>query len=1503
MKRYLLLALVLCALPALAQVFDNQAVDDTTVTPWNYCYQGGSGVHSCSPGGSGSVSSPVQTINNASPSLDGASISCGFTGTAFADFLCYYQGGAHNTAIRFHADYQIEITGSGLNDAEFDTYQYIHASLDEFMFGSQCHIGGKWQIWDSLHGAWHDTSVTCTLPLNTFHHIVWDVHRIAGETACQGHPCMYYDTLTVDGTAYAINTTYPAGILPGSFSDQTGLNFQLDTNGSGGMLTEYIDEASLTGYDTLNPLPTLFNAGFNQGSSPWCPKDGNNVAAQIYGYRIWDDGQKWGQIQTSNTAPTFTGLDNHINTRAGGNNTQAGENIAIGAPCPGTPMAFIYTFGDTPQWASAGAIAANNCASPNTQYSCTAPASLHGDGTGTDVEYSTFAADVITRYKTFAGTRYYEIWNEADSSNFWCWNDNTACGGSGSANNPALHANVPSLNNLVLMGWNLKKIAACVDPGAKILSPSFHVGTALTWFHNYNITTITAPAMNPGVNGYPLGCPVIASQSVTGKQTYDYVNVHARGTQVAYPNVAGNWNPAATITAITNTQTEIANDSLPNPTVIFDDEDGYNSTTEGGGNTDGYSAYVAQKEAFVASLGVTQLYWYQWDTATIGLNSTLQGTAWDTMAGWLTGATITSPLTLVGNLYEMGLTKGGITELIVWDTSKYSQPCCVAPANQTFSALYTKATDLTGTVTSLSSGVASVGWKPILLQQISVGTGGDNIYCPSTGIPTWPATDGPANLPTACYNTATANTPAPGAVVNVTTAGQLTTALAAAACGQQITLQAGNVFSGNFTVPAVHCAANNYLWITTSGLASLPSEGVRTSPCYSGVTSLPNRPAYACPGTPGTYTAQIITPNTSPALTFTTGTSGVRVMGLEITRANGTGLVGALIGLGNIGNIDHIIFDRNWMHGNEQQDETNLAFSNSATSYVAATDNYGNNFYCISSTGHCTDSHMFFGGVNITNSVTENVLKYVNNFDESAGENMLHGGGGTNTTPNNLEIRLNTFFKNPCWNPSAGCYDGGVGGHAYVVKNLFELKNASKVLLEGNTFQNNWGGFSQGGECWAITPVNQSGLSPTAVVTDFTARYNTCNSINFFAELDMASNGGFIAAGHNHYSIHDNVADNMGYCQPTCPTSNPIVQMTTNVGITSAAQTQHDVSVNHNTWVYVPAATPNSVLGLTNPTIASGMNQYNETFTNNVVQTYGGTLNLIGGSQPLNCANGIGVGLPMINACWTNYVFTGNCFVNNGSHTWPGGNTTSVANYTAVFNNYNSGNGGDYTIAAGACKGAANDGSDPGANLTTLASVLAGNPAPGTSSGILTVSITGSGSVTSSPAGIACTPICSASFTNGTPIVLTETPAIGNTFVGWGGVCGGSGGCGLTMGSSPVSVTATFAPVATNSVTVTITPTGGGTITSAPAGISCPGTCTANFTNGTPITLSETPNGGFTFVTWSGICSGATCSFTMGSSPVAATAAFLGPPPPPTAPAVIITQGGIILPGSAIVNH
>ncbi len=72
----------------------------------------------------------------------------------------------------------------------------------------------------------------------------------------------------------------------------------------------------------------------------------------------------------------------------------------------------------------------------------------------------------------------------------------------------------------------------------------------------------------------------------------------------------------------------------------------------------------------------------------------------------------------------------------------------------------------------------------------------------------------------------------------------------------------------------------------------------------------------------------------------------------------------------------------------------------------------------------------------------------------------------------------------------------------------------------------------------------------------------------------------------------------------------------------------------------------------------------------------------------------------------------------------------------------------------------------------------------GSGSNTLSVSTEGSGTITSSPAGINCGGDCSEKYAKGTQVTLTATPGEGYTFAGWGGdcsKCGKNPTCTLTM--------------------------------------------------------------------------------------------------------------------------
>ncbi len=98
---------------------------------------------------------------------------------------------------------------------------------------------------------------------------------------------------------------------------------------------------------------------------------------------------------------------------------------------------------------------------------------------------------------------------------------------------------------------------------------------------------------------------------------------------------------------------------------------------------------------------------------------------------------------------------------------------------------------------------------------------------------------------------------------------------------------------------------------------------------------------------------------------------------------------------------------------------------------------------------------------------------------------------------------------------------------------------------------------------------------------------------------------------------------------------------------------------------------------------------------------------------------------------------------------------------------------------------------------------------------LLTVSSAGSGTgvVTSSPAGITCGSTCTGSYDAGTTVTLTASPTSGATFDSWtGGGCSGNGACVVTMTqANTVTTTFTAAPIFPASMS---TPAPGSTLTS-----------------------------------------------------------------------------------------
>ena len=112
-----------------------------------------------------------------------------------------------------------------------------------------------------------------------------------------------------------------------------------------------------------------------------------------------------------------------------------------------------------------------------------------------------------------------------------------------------------------------------------------------------------------------------------------------------------------------------------------------------------------------------------------------------------------------------------------------------------------------------------------------------------------------------------------------------------------------------------------------------------------------------------------------------------------------------------------------------------------------------------------------------------------NNYLEAASENVLFGGADPaipGLVPSDITIRRNYFTKPLEWKTA---------GSLWNVKNLFELKNARRVLIESNIFENNWVA-AQAGYALLFKPVNQDGRAPWAEVSDITFQFNIIRHVS-----------------------------------------------------------------------------------------------------------------------------------------------------------------------------------------------------------------------------------------------------------------------------------------------------------------------------------------------------------------------------------------------------------------------
>ena len=650
----------------------------------------------------------------------------------------------------------------------------------------------------------------------------------------------------------------------------------------------------------------------------------------------------------------------------------------------------------------------------------------------------------------------------------------------------------------------------------------------------------------------------------------------------------------------------------------------------------------------------------------------------------------------------------------------------------------------------------------------------DDNYCGTGDVPLFP-NDGAAVGPQSCNYTKRVASPSNGTTHVVNTASDFTIALATAACGDNIVITAGATIQGNFTLAANPCDSAHWITIKTSGLSNFPLEGTRATPCYFGVLSLPGRPTYSC-GNPINYGARIIGSGANGRpLTFSSGTQYVRLEGLEIgvdpanvfpTEAEPNyGIISF-----SAGNINHIVLDQLWVHGNANNETEyywgfgGASGGNYPTTNMSLIDSTLTDVHCAASIGYCNQSvGVTVGG---TGDSIDGTFKVVNNYIESAGEIIFMGGSESTTVASDVEIRENYLFKPLTWDPASPTYNGGFCNSAtppvcdpFVAENILETKNVDHYFAEGNRLQNSWGGFSQVGEAITLTPKNQSNLCPVCQDTNVIIRYNYGSTVTEpYQMAEVPSNSGGAPYAWGFISIHDNLWDDL-YDPVTCGPSTPTQCAANAVGLTGFGVTSynyntptwapgslaHDETTNHDTYVVptTPAYQPTALFGTTGPKAAL---QYNFGFTNNIGPS--GHYGFLGGSGggTLDCGAGYSITnmVSGLNACTTSWIFTNNAIVSGlkSGWNWPTGQFFPAAYSSVGFVNYNGGIGGDYRLCTGVgtpaapCTGASlyhnagSDGLDIGVSNVPLVTLLTGS------------AVTGGGGI-APPTGLSVSSACS----------------------------------------------------------------------------------------------------------------------------------------------------------------
>ena len=361
-----------------------------------------------------------------------------------------------------------------------------------------------------------------------------------------------------------------------------------------------------------------------------------------------------------------------------------------------------------------------------------------------------------------------------------------------------------------------------------------------------------------------------------------------------------------------------------------------------------------------------------------------------------------------------------------------------------------------------------------------------------------------ASYATATFCTSTAETDLH--LVKVSNGSELQAALDAAAAGDVILLDPGATFrssahEGSFLLRRRPFPPGTSV-ILRSADKSFDADGASPPSVRVDKTNAP-------------VMAKVRATGNSPAIRAESGAHGYRLVGIDVGADPSVANVITLIELGSGRDtaIDtepsDIVIDRCYLHGNDTGNFRRGIAMNGVR--LAVVDSYLENFHDANG-----DSQAIAGWNG------PGPFQVLNNYPEAASENVMFGGADPavhELVPADIEIRRNLMTKRASWRTQ------GVP-----VKNAFELKNARRVVITGNTFEHVWAS-GQDGTAIVLKSVNQEGRCAWCVTEYVTFSDNVVRDAGNGVMINAAEvgGGGFKEPVHaNHIRIRNVLFQNIG---------------------------------------------------------------------------------------------------------------------------------------------------------------------------------------------------------------------------------------------------------------------------------------------------------------------------------------------------------------------------------------